>query len=141
MIQLGSTALLAQRVAVLASTALLAAQDSPSVVDATAGRFNAKLPTGFTTTLLFVLLLLLDNGADDFDDATLDETTTEELTDEIGAALLELLTEEDEGAILLELLTEDDAGTILLELLEDELPTLELVVPAIENLIQFRLIA
>jgi len=90
------------------------------------------LPTGLT----IALLLLLDSDADDFDDEA-----TEEITDEVVATLLELLTEEDEGATLLELLTEDDAGTILLELLEDELPTLELVVPAIENLIQFRLIA
>lgn len=91
------------------------------MVDATAGRFNAKLPTGLTITLLLALLLLLEIVADDFDEAT-----TEEITDELAARLLELFTD-DEGATLLELLTEDDEGAILLELLE------ELAVPAIEN--------
>ena len=119
MIQVGSTALLAQRVVVLASTALFAAHASPSVVDATAGRFNAKLPTGFTTTLLAL-------DAEDFEDeGAIDEDGA---IDEVVATLLELLTDEDESAILL-------------ELLDDELPTLELPVPAIENFIQFRLIA
>ncbi len=113
MIQVGSTALLAQRVVVLASTALFAAHASPSVVDATAGRFNAKLPTGFTITLLAL-------DAEDFDE--------DGATDEVVATLLELFTEDEEGATLL-------------ELLDDELPTLELPVPAIENFIQFKLIA
>lgn len=127
MIQLGSTALLAQRVVALASNALLAAQAAPSVVDATAGRFNARLPTGVTTTLLE-----LETDTDDFE---------EETTDEVVATLLELLIEDDEGAMLLELLTDDEEGAMLLELLDDELPTLELVEPATENFIQFRLTA
>lgn len=121
MIQVGSTALLAQRVVALASNALLAAQAAPSVVDATAGRFNARLPTGVTTTLLE-----LETDTDDFEEGT---------TDEVVATL------DDEGATLLELLTDDEDGAMLLELLDDELPTLELVVPATENFIQFRLIA
>ena len=126
MIQLGSTALLAQRVVVFASNALLADHAAPSVVDATAGRFSARLPTGFTTALL----LELNTDDDDFEEGATDDDGA---IDEVVATLLELLTEDDEGAMLLELFD---------ELLTLEIPALELLpVPATVNFIQFRLIA
>ncbi len=107
--------MLAQRVVALASVAFTAAQASPSVVDATVGRFNARFPNGVTTTLLVEL------ATDDEDleevTATLDELTTDELlSDEVVATLLELLGEDD-GA------------------------TLELLAEAALNFTQFKLIA
>ncbi|MCE3254043.1 MAG: hypothetical protein K0Q67_3063 [Cellvibrio sp.] len=101
------------------------------VVDATAGRFDAKLPTGFTITLLAL-------DAEDFEDVgAIDEDGTIDDVDDFdeAGAIDEVVT------TLLELLTEEDEGATLLELLDDELPTLELAAPAIENFIQFRLIA
>ena len=111
MIHCGSAARLAQRVVALPSVALAATHASPSVVDATVRRFKARLPTGSTITLL----LELDSDADDSDD---------EIT---------LLDTDDDDDV--------EEGATLLELLDVELPTLELALPATENLIQFRFVS
>lgn len=101
----------------LASVALPAAQVSPSVVDATVGRFNARFPNGVTATLL--------------DELATDDDNFEELTTELD----ELFTDE-----LLKLLL-DELRETLLALRDEDVATLELLAEATVNFTQFTLIA